>query len=74
MSKATVLVAVYTAAGVKATFLQTQQLNGLSPLLIPLCSVHSNILILLQFISCVAGHTTFMSLQAAGPAETFATQ
>ena len=36
-------------------------------------TVHSNNLILLQFISCVVVHTTFMSLQVAGVTETFVT-
>jgi len=46
-------------------------LDDVNPLL---QTVYSNILILLQFISCVAVHTTSMSLQVAGPAETFVTQ
>jgi len=46
-------------------------LNDVNPLL---QTVHSNILILLQFISCAAVHTMFMLLQVAGVDETFVTQ
>ena len=75
-----------TDAVFNETFVHSKQLHDFSPLLNVLCSVrsddvnpllqtvHSNILILLQFISCVAVHTTFMSVQVAGLAKTSVTQ